>query len=317
MMFRLRKSFATMAVMLLAGCVLTTSCSQLQAEPLRALIVDGQSNHVDWELKTRELTAMLQQDGLFTVDNARTPAAGQPMDAFAPDFSKYDVVVISYNGAAWPEATRNAFTEYVRGGGGVVFIHESDNAFPDWKEYNQMIGLGGWEGRNENSGPYVYLVDGEWVRDNSPGRGGHHGRPTPFVINVRAADHPIMKGLPEKWMHTRDELYCLMRGPAENMTILGSGFSDPATGGSNREEPLLLALSFGEGRIFHTMLGHDSTARACVGFIETLRRSAQWAATGEVTLPVPEDFPTAEESRSRDLEALMAAATATAEPAGE
>jgi hypothetical protein len=37
-----------------------------------------------------------------------------------------------------------------------------------------------------------------------------------------------------------------------------------------------------------------------VGFITTLLRGTEWAATGKVTVDVPEDFPTAEKSSSRE-----------------
>ena len=55
----------------------------------------------------------------------------------------------------------------------------------------------------------------------------------------------------------------------------------------------------GQGRVFHTTLGHDVAAMQCVGFIVTLQRGAEWAATGRVTQPVPPDFPTAGEVRMR------------------
>ena len=49
--------------------------------------------------------------------------------------------------------------------------------------------------------------------------------------------------------------------------------------------------------MFHTALGHADYSMKCVGFITTLKRGAEWAATGKVTIP-PKDFPTAEKSQS-------------------
>jgi type 1 glutamine amidotransferase len=63
-----------------------------------------------------------------------------------------------------------------------------------------------------------------------------------------------------------------------------------------------MVLTYGKGRIFHTTLGHDDYSCEGVGFITTFLRGVQWAATGKVTLPVPADFPTAEESTSRTFE---------------
>ena len=44
----------------------------------------------------------------------------------------------------------------MRSGGAVVVVHASDNAFPKWPEYNLMIGIGGWRGRDEKSGPFSH-----------------------------------------------------------------------------------------------------------------------------------------------------------------
>jgi type 1 glutamine amidotransferase len=146
----------------------------------------------------------------------------------------------------------------------------------------------------------VYFKDDKLVRDDSPGPCGHHGPQHEFVIEVRDAEHPITKGLPAKWLHTKDELYDRLRGPAKNMHILATAYSDPKFDGTDRDEPSLMVLEFGKGRVFHTTQGHADYSMRCVGFITTLLRGTEWAATGEVTIPVPEDFPTEGEVSSRE-----------------
>jgi type 1 glutamine amidotransferase len=271
-------------------------------ETLRALIVDGQNNH-DWKVTTPILRRILESSGRFAVDVATSPPTGQYISGFRPTFSDYDVVVSNYNGARWPADTQRDFESYVAGGGGFVSVHAANNAFPDWAEYNRMIGLGGWEGRTEKSGPYVYFRGDDAARptrDTSPGPGGHHGPQHEFQIRIRDREHPITKGLPTLWMHTKDELYDSLRGPAEELHILATAYSSPEQGGTGRHEPMLMTLRYGNGRIFHTVLGHADYSMQCLGFITTLQRGAEWAATGEVTIPVPEDFPTANESSSSD-----------------
>jgi WD40 repeat protein len=78
------------------------------------------------------------------------------------------------------------------------------------------------------------------------------------------------------------------------MTVLATAHSDPTNKGTGRDEPLLMVLSYGRGRIFHTTLGHDVAALSGVGFITTFQRGTEWAATGKVTQKVPAGFPTAD-----------------------
>lgn len=265
---------------------------ELLQPKLKVLIVDGQNNHDNWLEKTRLLQEQLEAAGIFTVTIGRSPAKGESMENFHPDFSAYDVVVSNYNGDNWPDATRESFEKYVRSGGGFVAFHAANNAFPDWAEYNEMIGLGGWEGRNEKSGPYVYFSEeGKVVRDNSTGNGGHHGLQHEFTVTFRDTLHPIARDLPTEWLHSKDELYDQLRGPAKNFHILATAFSDgPTQKGSGRHEPLLMTIHYGEGRIFHTALGHAPYSMQSQGFISTLQRGVEWAATGQVKQAAPADF---------------------------
>lgn len=267
--------------------------------PLKALIVDGQNNHRVWPTTTKMMRTYLEETGLFSVDVATTKPQGTDPD-FKPDFAEYDVVVTNYNGAAWPKETEEAFVKYMKSGGGLVVVHAADNAFGNWKEYNEIIGLGGWGGRNEASGPYVYFSEsGKLVRDDSKGSGGHHGPQRPFSIIVRDDSHPVTNGMPGEWLHAKDELYDLLRGPAANMNVLATAYADKAHGGSGRHEPMIFTVEYGKGRVLHTPMGHAEYSQECVGFIVTLQRGAEWAATGKVTQKIPKDFPTADKESSR------------------
>ena len=291
------KHMMAVAVLAVSALLLAVSCSDGPAKKINALIVSGQNNH-NWPVSHRVLELILENSGLFEVEIALTAPAGGDMSTFRPEFSEYDVVVLDYNGDRWPEETDKAFLEYVQAGGGVVVYHAADNAFSGWDEFNRIIALGGWEGRNEKAGPYYYLVDGEPFLDESPGPGGSHGKQHEYVMNSRD-EHPVVKGLPQQWLHAQDELYDRMRGPANIKSLLYTSYSDPSTGGSGREEPLVFTVDYGKARIFHIMIGHcgptaeQNPAMQCAGFQTLLLRGAEWAATGKVTQTVPSDFPTA------------------------
>jgi len=263
----------------------------------KTLIITGQNNH-NWKASSPVLKQILDETGLFSSEIMITPGKGEDMKTFNPDFTKYKLVVIDYNGDSWSEKTNSAFVEYVKNGGGVVLYHAADNSFPSWKEYNEMSGLGGWGDRNQKDGPYVYYKNNILVTDTSAGNGGSHGKRREFLVRTRITDHPITRDLPVAWLHGTDELYSQLRGPAKNMQILATAFADSATGGGTmRDEPILMTITFGKGRIFHTTMGHadegGGPSMHCAGFIVTLQRGAEWAVTGDVTQKVPWDFPSA------------------------
>jgi uncharacterized protein len=282
-------------LLLVAGLIFFfTACKN--ETTFRTLIITGQNNH-NWKASSPILKTILDEAGLFSCDIVTTPEKGKNMNTFDPDFSRYKLLVLDYNGDSWSEKTKTAFLNFVSNGGGVVIYHAANNSFPDWKEYNEICGLGGWGNRNEKSGPYIYFKRNELITDTSAGIGGYHNKRHEYEVRIRNTTHPITKGLPVRWMHGNDELYSKLRGPAKNMEILATAYSDTAGKGTGRDEPLLMTIKYGNGRIFHTAMGHADSlggpAMHCSGFIVTLQRGAEWAVTGNVTQAIPFDFPNA------------------------
>ncbi len=292
------------------------------AAPIKVLILDGQNNH-NWKAMTPFMRGQLEKTGQYTVEVSTTPPSApsipgnlspeqkakaeqaaeelkpqlaEAWKSWHPDFAHYQVIISNYNGDDWPTSVRSDFESYMKNGGRFVCVHAADNAFPGWLEYNRMIGLGGWGNRTEKHGPYVYFDQtGEEVRDTRPGSGGSHGRQHEFVIELRDPHHPITEGMPLKWKHTEDELYDSLRGPAENMEILATAWSEK----SKRHEPMMMVMHYGQGLIFHTPMGHENgKSLQCVGFLTTLQRACEWLATGKVVTPISPNFPTAEKSSS-------------------
>ena len=191
----------------------------------------------------------------------------KPDPDFDPDFSKYDVVVSNFGwkAAGWPEKAqqelRGLHEEGRRAGGrscgrqqlaGVEGVQQDDR--------HRWLG-----GRNAKDGPYVYYnKDGKEVRDPSEGKCGQHAPQNEFMVTMRDLEHPITKGLPDFWMHSKDECYSHLRGPAENMTVLATACDSPALQEAGRHEPMLMVIDYHKGRVFHTTLGHDQAGvREC------------------------------------------------------
>jgi uncharacterized protein len=281
----------------MSGTVFLLGLPVWAAPRIHVMLLDGESagTYHNWPVVTQVLLKELQETGLFDVDVVTAPPAGSDYAAFKPDWSKYAAIVFNYDAPdeRWPAELKASFESYMKNGGGLVTVHAADNAFPGWAAFNEMTGVGGWRDRTESSGPHWYYRDGKLASDDKPGRAGHHGLRKPFMMTVRTPEHPIVKGLPHIWMHQGDELYDSLRGPGKNMTVLATGYSDPGNSGTGLDEPLLMALNYGKGRVFHTAVGHDVWALSSVDAVVTFQRGVEWAATGKVTQRVPADFPTA------------------------
>jgi len=272
---------------------------------LKVILIDGQNNH-DWRSTTPLLKQHLESTKRFTVDvssnlkKGEKPGKIEKTVQFPPDLSKYDVVLSNYNGAAWPKEFNEDLEKRLKEGKiALVIVHAANNSFTGWKEYNDMIGLG-W--RDSKFGDRLIVDDKgkEVTLEKGKGPGAGHGKKHAFKVTVRDAEHPITKGMPREWMHTADELYHGLRGPAKNMKILATAYDDKKQGGTGEHEPMIWTVTYGKGRVFHTPMGHDLDGMRCVGFMATLQRGTEWAATGKVTIELPKNFPTDKETSAID-----------------
>jgi len=256
----------------------STVLSLLAAPPpqLKAVIIDGVNNH-DWAAGTAAIKQILEQTGRFSaIDVSTYPAL--------PDFTKYSVVINNFNGGhtatgtRWPAEAEHALVAYVHSGGGLVIFHAANNAFLNWPEYNDMIGLG-WrdfsfgEGRAiSNDRKIVVIPKGEGL---PPGHGPRHD----FEMVVLNRHHPITRGLPPHWLHPSEQLTHGQHGPAQGLTILTYAVSEV----SHQGEPMDWVRSYGKGRVYVTMLGHTwkNEANPNLGdpnFQKLIAQGVIWAA---------------------------------------
>ncbi|MDF7824326.1 ThuA domain-containing protein [Pontiellaceae bacterium B12227] len=275
------------------------------SKPINVLIVDGFSNH-DWKHTTQLLQTILEANGEMQVTVSTFPGIGKPeLAQWSPEFKNYDVVIQNCNDIKgherWPGYVEKGLEDFVKSGGGLYVFHSANNSFPQWNEYNRMIGLG-W--RAKDFGYAITLDDAGAITRVPPGEGDRtsHGKRVDALL-TRLGDHPIHAGFPRQWVAADIEIYRYARGPAENLTVL-SFAKDEKTG---LNFPIEWTVDYGKGRVYNSTLGHvwhdqkGPLGMQCAGHQTLIPRIVQWVAGKEIDATLPPDFPTAEAESLRPI----------------
>jgi len=237
---------------------------------LPVLLLTGANNH-DWKRSAPFLKKVMEESGRFVVTLTEDPSAALE-DAVG--LRRYALILIDYNGPPWSKAARANFLAAVKQGTGVVAVHAANNAFPEWKEYAELVGL-------------------MWRPESG------HGQFHEFKVTVDDPTHPITRGVAD--FRITDELYHrLVPTPGVPLHVLATAWSDEKKGGTGADEPVMTVTHYGKGRVFYQALGHlwagvpkdgyigcTLIALENSGFQQTLLRGCEWAATGTVTVPPP------------------------------
>lgn len=235
-----------------ASALFFTQCKEPAS--LDSLVVSDKGGNSGKDIQT-----ILENTGLFNVDIAKGASA---------TFADYDLVVLNVEEGNWNDKTKEAFEAYVKNGGGVVVLSNSGNAFSDWPEYQKIVGL--TNNKSESKSNDAYDIK---------------------VVNADQ-EHPVTNGLNKIWMHQDDFMLYSTSSIDNKAEILSIANADTIHGGDGKSMPLLYTMQYGEGRVFGSTLGNNAeNSTQCVGFITTLQRGAEWAATGVVSQEVPIDFP--------------------------
>jgi len=263
----LRRTFVTMlGVLILAGSV-----SAEETKPIKVLIITGDHGHA-WKETTPFLKDLLTRAGM-SVDVTETPAK----DLTPENLAKYNVLFLNYKDTRaggpdtrWSDDNKKAFTEAVHAGKGLVVYHHASSAFVGGRDLDKE---------------FEKVIAGGWRKQ------GNHGKRHEFNVTIRKDDHPITKGMPEQFAHANDELYqnSVM---FPDSVVLATAFADKKLDpkNSDKHEPVVWVATYGKGRVYENVLGHDVAAMKSLGFQTLLIRGVEWAATGHVKYPVPAEL---------------------------
>ncbi|MCU0915242.1 MAG: ThuA domain-containing protein, partial [Planctomycetes bacterium] len=249
MQYRQRARLAWGAVAV-GGLVLALgSCgrnAEAQTPTCKVVIVTGidYPGH-KWKETAPALAAELRQDPRLTVDVVETP------DFLASrKLSDYRVAVLHFMNWQTPdpgEQARRNLARFVGAGGGVVAVHFACGAFQGWPEFEKIVG-----------------------RAYDPKLRGHDPFGS-FEVRMTGVDHPITRGL--KPFAITDELYTCLAG-ALPIQVLAESTSKV----DGKNYAMAFTLKYGQGRVFHSPLGHDVGAITNPGAAELFRRGCAWAA---------------------------------------
>jgi uncharacterized protein len=240
---------------------------------IQVLILTGQHVH-DWVGTTPILKKILEDTKKFEVRINEEPRGLGP-----ETLANYDLVVVNYynRGAKerWGQRAEEALQSFVNSGKGLVLYHLALGAFDGWTDFEKMSG-------------------GSWRPNN-----GHHSARHDFTVDIKDNEHPITKGM-KSFIMLKDELYANLRWqPEGTYRVLATAYDDHALyagrarqpiPGAGIHQPILWTTQYGNGRVFNTALGHDSDNVRQAAFATTFARGAEWAAKGEVTLPIPPEM---------------------------
>jgi uncharacterized protein len=245
------------------------------AAKIQTLIITGQNGH-DWRGTTPVLRKLLEDTGRFEV-RVTEEFRGAGPETLAP----YDLVILNYYEKKkpelrWGERADTALVNFVRSGKGLVVYHFSMAAFEGWDEFEKMSGA-------------------NWRPNN-----GHHSARHDYTVTIKDPADPIVCGMKASFPEANDELYANLKWqPIGTYHVLATAWDDhklyngksaQPIPGAGLDQPMLWTVKYGSGRVFVTALGHDAAAMNSAGFISSLQRGSEWAATGKVTIPIPDEL---------------------------
>jgi type 1 glutamine amidotransferase len=239
----MKRTFVFVACCLLCFALIPRASAEEAKEKIKVLLVTGGHG---FEVEPFFKIFSDNQEITFT-------AAKHAKDADVyerPDLLSYDVVVLYDMAKSTTDVQRKQFLAMLEKGTGLVVLHHALVSYPDFPEYEQIIG-GRYSQADEKTGLAGYQHDVD------------------IPVQIVAKEHPITKGIADFMIH--DEIYWGFRVRPDAEPLITT--THPRSG-----KPLAWTRTHGKSRIVYLQLGHGPTAYEHPQYRELVARCIHWAA---------------------------------------
>lgn len=239
------------SLLLLMGSVLLSCSRSIGQEKekelfqgVRVLLVSGEDHPGHpWKSTGPKLRDILEKNPAICVRIA------EDIDVIGTDLLfQYDVLFLhfkDYSPLQRENEIKTNLKTFLQKGGGLVLYHFSCGSFQDWSQFVEIAG-----------------------RVWDPKKRGHDPFGT-FEVEMVDSEHPITKGI--STFSITDELYtCLSEGPPIHLLAQARSKVDGLF------YPMAFVLEYEKGRVFHTLLGHDTKALESAEFQQMLKNAILW-----------------------------------------
>jgi scyllo-inositol 2-dehydrogenase (NADP+) len=161
------------------------------------------------------------------------------------NLARFDAVTLYTHGRELKKAQLDGLTAYVKNGGALVALHSAVASFKDQPGFAELLG----------------------------GRFKNHGAVIEFPVQMTGVDSVITRRLPS--FRITDELYVLDGFNADASEVLATAHWE------GKDHPVAYTRTYGQGRIFVLLLGHDKRAFLHPSFQKMALRGLDWAAGRE------------------------------------
>ena len=239
-----------LAALSLALCVAGTiesACAADKPVPIRILLTFGGHG-----FEEQPFFAMFD-----ALPGIKYTKAEMPKDAglLKPGLQKdYDAVVMYDMVGGITSDQQQAFVELLKQGIGVVSLHHNLGAHRNWDEFTKIIG-----------GRFVF---GDVVLEGKPYKSSTWSHDELLKVKVADAAHPITQGIQDFEIH--DETYGGFYTASDVHVLLTTDHPKNAPN-------IAWTKTYGNSRVFHLMLGHDSKAWANPNYRKLLEQGIRWA----------------------------------------